>query len=104
MLGGNLYVQSCTGLTGGYVEENLQLIAREARNALSRVVSSHIAWQPVRPQLMRLASGFEGERRRLLHCHLAAPWRLFLVRHHWETSLGNGTGPGAGEGALDAPH
>ena len=33
MLGGNLYVQSCTGLTGGYVEENLQLIAREARNA-----------------------------------------------------------------------
>lgn len=33
MLGGNLYVHSCTGLTGGYVEENLQLIAREARNA-----------------------------------------------------------------------
>jgi len=33
MLGGNLFVQSCTGLTGGYVEDNLQLIAREARNA-----------------------------------------------------------------------
>ena len=31
-LGGNLFVQSCTGLVGGYVEENLQLIAREARN------------------------------------------------------------------------
>ena len=39
MLGGNLYVQSCTGLTGGYVEENLQLIAREARNAeVNRII------------------------------------------------------------------
>ncbi|MBO06362.1 MAG: DNA maturase B [Parcubacteria group bacterium] len=32
-LGGNLYVQKCTGISGGYNEDNLQLIAREARNA-----------------------------------------------------------------------
>ena len=31
-LGGNLYVLVCTGLSGGYSEDNLQWIAREARN------------------------------------------------------------------------
>ena len=31
-LGGNLFVLKCTGIDGGYTEDNLQQIARDARN------------------------------------------------------------------------
>ena len=38
-LGGNLYVLVCTGLSGGYSEDNLQWIAREKLEIIKLIIS-----------------------------------------------------------------